>query len=89
MDLGLLKDEIGALIMTATIVDDLVNWSLFAIILGNIAPSSQTTTNLPLNVGLVIVFVVSSDIWSRRRARRRVSVAPGETSAQAEAEASA
>jgi len=59
MDLGLLKDEIGALIMTATIVDDLVNWSLFAIILGQIAPSGQTTTNLPLNVGLVIVFVMA------------------------------
>ena len=58
MDLGLLKEEIGALIMTATIVDDLVNWTLFAIILGNIAPGSQTTTNLPLNVGLVIVFVM-------------------------------
>jgi simple sugar transport system permease protein len=48
-------------------------------------PSALITTL----IGLVIVFVVSSDIWSRRRARRRVSVAPDETSSQAEAEASA
>lgn len=40
MDLGLLKLEIGSTIMTATIVDDLVNWTLFAIILSDIAPSS-------------------------------------------------
>jgi Kef-type K+ transport system membrane component KefB len=38
MDLGLLKGEIGTLIMTATIVDDLVNWTLFAIILSNLRP---------------------------------------------------
>ena len=38
MDLGLLSGPIGALIMTATIVDDLVNWTLFAIILSDIAP---------------------------------------------------
>jgi Kef-type K+ transport system membrane component KefB len=40
MDLGLLARPIGALIMSATIVDDLVNWTLFAVILGEIAPSS-------------------------------------------------
>ena len=40
MDLGLLTRSIGALIMSATIVDDLVNWTLFAMILGDIAPSN-------------------------------------------------
>jgi Kef-type K+ transport system membrane component KefB len=40
MDLGLLNGPIGALIMSATIVDDLVNWTLFAVILSDIAPSS-------------------------------------------------
>jgi simple sugar transport system permease protein len=29
-------------------------------------------------LGLIVIFVVSSDIWSRRRARRRVSVDPSE-----------
>ena len=44
MDLGLLNGPIGALIMSATIVDDLVNWTLFAIILNDIAPSSPAAS---------------------------------------------
>jgi Kef-type K+ transport system membrane component KefB len=57
MDLGLLKGEIGTLIMTATIVDDLVNWTLFAIILSEIAPSgSAPATGLPITIGLVVAF---------------------------------
>lgn len=58
MDLGLLKDDIGVLIMTATIVDDLINWTLFAIILSNIAPAGQTTNSLPVSIILVLLFFV-------------------------------
>jgi Kef-type K+ transport system membrane component KefB len=59
MDLNLLKGEIGTVIMTATIVDDLVNWSLFAIILSDIAPSGQAAAvNLPVSIGLVVVFFI-------------------------------
>jgi Kef-type K+ transport system membrane component KefB len=59
MDLKLLKGEIGTLIMTATIVDDLVNWTLFAIILNDIAPSGQApAANLPISIGLVVTFFV-------------------------------
>src|SRR5262245_56368791 len=57
MDLGLLNGPIGTVIMTATIVDDLVNWTLFAIILSDIAPSgSASATSLPLNIVLVALF---------------------------------
>lgn len=38
MDLGLLDKDFGTLVMTATIVDDLVNWTLFAIVLGQFEP---------------------------------------------------
>ena len=59
MDLGLLKTEIGTVIMTATIVDDLVNWTLFAIILSDIAPSGQAaTTSLPITIVMVMIFFV-------------------------------
>ncbi len=59
MDLGLLKGEIGTLIMTATIVDDLMNWTLFAVILSDIAPSgSAASTSLPMSITLVILFFV-------------------------------
>lgn len=59
MDLGLLKGEIGTLIMTATIVDDLINWTLFAIILSEIAPpSSAPASSLPVSILLVLLFFV-------------------------------
>lgn len=58
MDLGLLKSEIGTLIMTATIVDDLVNWTLFALILHEINPSGSVggSSNFVLSMGLVLLF---------------------------------
>jgi Kef-type K+ transport system membrane component KefB len=57
MDLGLLNGPIGTLIMTATIVDDLVNWTLFAIILSDIAPSGAVSAaSLPVNILLVVMF---------------------------------
>jgi Kef-type K+ transport system membrane component KefB len=60
MDLGLLNGGIGTMCMTATIVDDLVNWTLFAIILSDISPSgSVNATSLPMSIALVaLVFVL-------------------------------
>lgn len=58
MDLGLLKEEFGTLIMTATIVDDLVNWTLFAIILYDISPTTAAETNLGVSILLVLLFFV-------------------------------
>ena len=60
MDLGLLNGGIGTMCMTATIVDDLVNWTLFAIVLSDIAPSgSAGATSLPVSIALVmLVFVL-------------------------------
>jgi len=63
MDLGLLNRPIGALVMSATIVDDLVNWTLFAIILRDIAPGTPAaggslTTGLALVALLFVVVLV-------------------------------
>jgi Kef-type K+ transport system membrane component KefB len=59
MDLDLLKGDIGTLIMTATIVDDLVNWTLFAIILSDIAPSGTAATiSLPVTIVMVMIFFI-------------------------------
>jgi Kef-type K+ transport system membrane component KefB len=76
MDLGLLNGPIGALIMSATIVDDLVNWTLFALILSDIAPSSPTpsaglTTNLIL-VALLFVVVLVVGRWAARSVLDRI-----------------
>ena len=60
MDLGLLNSGIGTMCMTATIVDDLVNWTLFAIILSDISPSGPASaTSLPMSIALVaLVFIL-------------------------------
>jgi Kef-type K+ transport system membrane component KefB len=60
IDLGLLNGGIGTVCMTATIVDDLVNWTLFAIILSDLSPSgSVSATSLPMSIALVaLVFVL-------------------------------
>ena len=58
LDLGLLNQPIGTLIMTATLVDDLVNWTLFAIILGDIAPTGPASGTLGASVVCVAAFVV-------------------------------
>lgn len=59
MDLGLLNGGIGTLSMAATIVDDLINWTLFAIILSDIAPSGQANQmSLPVSIGLVLLVFV-------------------------------
>jgi Kef-type K+ transport system membrane component KefB len=75
MDLGLLKEGIGAVIMTATIVDDLVNWTLFVIILRDIAPANQENANLPLSIALVLLFfvvIIGLGRWLGPRALRLV-----------------
>jgi Kef-type K+ transport system membrane component KefB len=59
MDLGLLEKEFGTLVMTATIVDDLVNWTLFAIVLGQIAPASagSAASGADLGTGIALVLI--------------------------------
>ena len=76
MDLGLLNRPIGALVMSATIVDDLVNWTLFAIILSDIAPSSPAAGgSLAMSatlVGLFFVVVLGLGRWLGPAALRRL-----------------
>jgi Kef-type K+ transport system membrane component KefB len=60
MDLGLLKEEIGSLIMSSAVVDDLINWMLFAIILSDIAPVSESSEmSLPVSILINILFFVA------------------------------
>lgn len=74
MDLGLLNREIGTMCMTATIVDDLVNWTLFAIILSDIAPSgSAGASSLSMSillVALAFILILGVGRWVGPRAMR-------------------
>ena len=71
MDLGLLNSSIGTMIMTATIVDDLINWTLFAIILSDIMPSGQAASSIPMSIALVaflFVLILGIGRWVGPRA---------------------
>lgn len=85
MDLNLLKTEIGALVMTATIVDDFVNWTVFAIVLNQIRSfgSGSDPASLPMNIVTVLTFfvvILGAGRWLAPRALRWMgSRIPGPT----------
>jgi Kef-type K+ transport system membrane component KefB len=57
MDMGLFKTEIGRTIMSATLVDDLVGWGLFAVILAEFAPHSTGQGQGAAILALVFLFI--------------------------------
>lgn len=60
MDLRLLNTPIGAVIMSATVVDDLVAWALLAVILADVAPAQEAAyAGLSQHLAWVAVFCVA------------------------------
>jgi Kef-type K+ transport system membrane component KefB len=57
MDMGLFKSEIGRTIMSATLVDDLVGWGLFAVILAEFGPHATGQGQGAAICGMVFVFI--------------------------------
>jgi Kef-type K+ transport system membrane component KefB len=57
MDMGLFKSEIGRTIMSATLVDDLVGWGLFAVILAEFGPHATGQGKGAAIFGMVFVFI--------------------------------
>jgi len=57
MDMGLFKSEIGRTIMAATLVDDLVGWGLFAVILAEFAPRAAASGSGLAVLGTVAVYL--------------------------------
>ncbi|HEX7132911.1 MAG TPA: cation:proton antiporter [Iamia sp.] len=55
IDLGLMKSRIATVMMTATVVDDLVNWTLYAIILGSVSTGAASSSDRGLGVDLLLV----------------------------------
>jgi Kef-type K+ transport system membrane component KefB len=47
LDLGLLKTDLGSMLMTATVVDDLLAWSLLPVVFAG-ASSDESVTGIPL-----------------------------------------
>ena len=57
MDMGLFKSEIGRTIMSATLVDDLVGWGLFAVILAEFGPHATGQGQGAAIFAMVFVFI--------------------------------
>ena len=62
VDPGLMQDELGAVVLSAAIIDDLIGWTLFAMVLGSFAPHGADTVSgkpwLTLALGAIFVLVV-------------------------------
>ena len=56
MDLNVMKTEVGMIVMGAATVNDLIGWSLFALILSNFAP--QSVLHLPAYATFVLVLLI-------------------------------
>ena len=55
IDLGMMKSRLATMMMTATVVDDLVNWTLYAIILGSVTTAGGSSSDRTLAVDLLLV----------------------------------
>jgi Kef-type K+ transport system membrane component KefB len=55
MDLDLLKTELGGMIMGAATIDDIIGWSIFALILGSLKTNISLALNLGFTVGVLVV----------------------------------
>lgn len=55
MDLRLIKTELGTIVMSAAMLDDLVGWGLFAVILSNFGGEGHTGRNLWASLVMVLL----------------------------------
>lgn len=66
MDLGLVRHELGSVVLTSATLNDLVGWSLFAAILGTFAPSGASQHNA--GVVLLSIFAFAALLLTVGRA---------------------
>src|SRR4029077_4063684 len=65
LDLGLFKTEIGLLVMTAAMVDDLVGWLAFSVLLGPMTGGELAAGPIARAVALAVGFVVVALLVAR------------------------
>ncbi len=67
MDLNLIKTELGTIIMSAAMLDDLVGWGLFAVILSNFGGAGQRGHNLWASlVTVLLIFGLLLNLSGKR-----------------------
>jgi Kef-type K+ transport system membrane component KefB/mannitol/fructose-specific phosphotransferase system IIA component (Ntr-type) len=58
MDLGLLRSEMGTIVMSSAMFDDLVGWILFGVVLGMMNPKADAAHGIRHTIVLVLTFAV-------------------------------
>jgi len=79
LDLGLFKTDIGLIVMTAAMVNDLAGWVAFSILLGPMRGGGVDLPHLAWTVGIALTFAVGSLVVGRRlvdRVLARVEMQP-------------
>jgi Kef-type K+ transport system membrane component KefB len=57
MDMGLYRSDLGMVVISAAIFNDLIGWIVFAVILGLIGEQSGDGSSILLTIGLTLAFV--------------------------------
>jgi Kef-type K+ transport system membrane component KefB/mannitol/fructose-specific phosphotransferase system IIA component (Ntr-type) len=84
LDLGLFKTDIGLLVMTAAMINDLVGWVAFSILLGPLRGGGVDLPHLGVTVGVAVLFGAACLLIGRRvvdsvltRIETQADLAPG------------
>ncbi|MGA2588471.1 MAG: cation:proton antiporter [Bryobacteraceae bacterium] len=72
MDLNLMKTDLGMIVMSAAMLDDLVGWGLFAVILSNFGGEGHTGRNLWASLVMVLMVFALILNLSNKRIQRAV-----------------
>ena len=84
LDLGLFKTDVGLLVMTVAMINDLVGWIAFSILLGPMRGGGVDIPKLAVTVGFVLAFAGGALVVGRRLVDRvlakletQADIAPG------------
>jgi Kef-type K+ transport system membrane component KefB/mannitol/fructose-specific phosphotransferase system IIA component (Ntr-type) len=65
LDLGLFKTDVGLMVMAAAMIDDLVGWLAFSVLLGPMQGGSMDLQSVARAIGLTVGFVVVALAFGR------------------------
>ncbi|MFZ2473079.1 MAG: cation:proton antiporter [Methanothrix sp.] len=77
MDLDLLKTELGGIIMGAATINDIVGWSIFALILSSMKTNNSLGLNLGLTAGVLVVTIGILYLAEKNRAWQKSPLGGG------------
>lgn len=70
LDLGLFKTDIGLIVMSAAMINDLVGWVAFSILLGPMRGGRVDLPHLSMTIGFAVLFAAGALLVGRRLADR-------------------